>query len=138
VEGCSLTELAFEPDPPAHHFDQAFCDGEAQTSAGSLARFLVFGAEELAENFLLVFEADANPIVLDPNMDHFAGTGRVPVIGTLFGPDDNLSAFWGVFIGIADEIDEHLDHASTVSPNTRQAFRDAHLKRLFFVFNLTA
>ena len=120
MEGCTVSKFAIEPDPSALHFNQALGDVQTQTGSGSFTRFRIIRAEELLEYLCLIFKADANSIILHPEMDHMFRTFRIPLIGGRFRAHKDLAAFGRVFMGIADEIGKHLSNTQTVRPDLRQ------------------
>ena len=62
VEGCSFSELGFNPDPSAVAFHHALAD--SQSDAGAAIFLIVMEPLEYAKDFLLVLRVDADAVVL--------------------------------------------------------------------------
>src|SRR5512141_453470 len=117
MECGALAIRALEPDAPALHFDETLRYVQAQAGAGHFARLLIFGAEELLEDLALILRADADAVILYPDMQDLACALGVPAIGGGFGADHQHAAFGRVLVGVADQVDEHLRDARAVTPN---------------------
>ena len=100
------------------------------------AGFGVIRAEEFLEHLLLIFNGHTNAIVLDPKMDHTYCAFRVPMIRGLFHANLNGTALGCVFVGIADQIHQHLTDTDTIRPHERDLFRQGGFEGLFLIFNL--
>ena len=87
---------------------------------GASRGFAIIGAEEFLEDLGLIFKADANAIILHPQMHNPLGAFRVPLIVGRLGADEDLATFRRVFVRIADKIGQHLPHPSAVCPDLRQ------------------
>jgi len=81
VEGGALPIGALEPYAATLHFNEALGDVQTQAGAGGFTGFLVFRAEELLEDPSLILGADADAIVLDPDVNDVPGPLGVPAIG---------------------------------------------------------
>ena len=73
VERASLSQFAFDPDAPAHHFHQAFADGESEARASKAPRHRSIGLAEGLEEFLHVGRRDADSGVAHGELQ---GNGR--------------------------------------------------------------
>src|SRR5512146_1930177 len=84
VEGSAFSEFTIEPDPTALHFHQALGDVQPQTCPGCLTRFRVIRTDELLEDLPLIFDVDADPIVLDLDVDDLFGAFWIPLFARGF------------------------------------------------------
>lgn len=115
VESSALVQDTFEPDMATLHLYQALADAESQ--ACPIGRFLrLFGPEILLENLSLIVNADSYTIIPHPNVDHLQNRWQFWVRGPQSGADLDLAALPGIFIGIADQIDDDLNHPCLVRP----------------------
>ena len=80
MESCTFAILTLKPDLAALHFHQTLCDIQTQTCAGRFTGFGVFRAEEFLEHLLLIFQAQTDTIILDPQMNDARRTFWIPVI----------------------------------------------------------
>ena len=83
----------------------------------------------------LILGADADAIVLDPDVHDMLGALGIPAVGGGFGADDQHAAFGRVLVGVADQVDQHLCDARAVAPDLGQ-LRQQGLDDLLLVVDL--
>src|ERR1700690_2063730 len=136
MESCPLAKFTFEPNASALHFDETLGDIQTQSSAWSFTRFLIFGAEKLLKDLLLVFRTNANAIVFHPEMNYLPRAFQIPAIFGKFCPHQQGPAFRRVLSGVTDQVRQYLSEASTITPHLGQVGPHLHIDTLFLVFHL--
>src|SRR5262245_93916 len=90
VEGCAIAEFAVEPDASSLHFHKALGDIQPQTCTRCLARLAVIRTEESLEDPGLIFEVDADAIILHPEMRHMLRAFRIPLVISCFCSNNDV------------------------------------------------
>ena len=69
MESCAFPEFTVKPDAPTLHLNQALGNVESKTCTRDFTRLRIIGPEEALEDLRLIFDADANSVILHPEMD---------------------------------------------------------------------
>jgi len=121
VELGAFAQCALDPDEAAVFEDDLPRDGQAEAGAGLLQRFRVGAAEVGGEELLQVGFADAEAGIGNGEMHRRAEVAvfRVQVALADTGGDGDRAAVRGVFVGVAEDVGQHLQQAVLIRLNER-------------------
>src|SRR5829696_8883833 len=90
VERGPPSKFTLKPDAPTLHLNKTLGDIQTETCARHFPSLGVIGPKKFLKDFDLVFNADANPVILHPQVHDLFRTFRVPLVGTYFATNEDF------------------------------------------------